>query len=91
MTLGEFKAWLDGFEMSFGQRQFDIVEEKFELPHPDGDQWRLIKAKLDKVGVPVAPPVQLTDMRSGLKYPAPDWPCGATGKTPDNWTTCNNG
>lgn len=37
MTVGEFRAWLDGFEAAMGGKP------------PNADQWKAIKDKLAKV------------------------------------------
>lgn len=55
MTLGEFKAWLEGFSCSFTVTQ--PVDEDERQPGtegfaPDAEQWKDIVRKLEQIQAP---------------------------------------
>lgn len=63
MTLGEFKAWLEGYEASFS---YDVMIDA--PPLPNAAQWTKIKQKLDTVTLVVAPPPN-NGLRGGVLLP----------------------
>lgn len=72
MTLNEFKAWLEGYEASFGANLSlqDQLEGKVPtLPTPNPHQWAKIKEKLETVTLVVASPPQATALRGGALLP----------------------
>lgn len=48
MTLAEFKAWLEGFEHSFGEEGMGAPAQKV----PSANQWAQVKEKLALVVLP---------------------------------------
>lgn len=75
-TLGEFRAWLEGFEEGF---RWTCGTDS----PPDSDQWRLIKEKLAEVEANERPHQTYIDS-NGRPYRIMDAPLGTVG-TPEHF------